>query len=350
MALIQEEDRETDTPKPVERGGVWVFAEQREEKILRVGLELLGVGRKLATRLETKVVALLLGAEVDELGDELIAHGADTVLVIRDPLLIPFQSEAYATVLADLATLFAPEIVLLGATTFGRDLAPRVGALLRTGLTSDCVGLDIDSHRHLVAIVPALGGNLLAKVICPIHRPQIATVRPGVMSLPNRDPTRQGTINTFLPKMEPEILKVRIVESFSSTSDERPLEEAETVLAVGHGVCTRDNFEVVKKLAHLLDGAIGGTRPTVDATWISENQMIGQSGKTVRPKLYLGIGVSGVLQHVVGMLEAETIVAINRDKNAPIFEMADYGIIGDSQTIIPALIKALEKYKRQDSF
>ena len=346
MALIQA-DREMEIQRSVERGGVWVFAEQRDGKLLRVGFELLGAGRKLATRHETNLVALLMGVEVDGLEDELIAHGADTVLTIKDPLLVPFQTDVFATVLADLASLFEPEIFLLGATTFGRDLAPRVAAILRTGLTSDCVELDIDLHRHLVAIVPALGGNLFAKVVCPVHRPQIATVRPGVMRPLDRDPMRQGTIHQFLPKMGSEILKVRIVERFKGTSEERPLEEADIVFSVGYGVRTTENFYAVKKLAQLLGGAIGGTRPAVDAAWISEDLMIGQSGKTIRPKLYVGIGVSGMIQHIVGVLEAETIVAINRDKNAPIFEIADYGIVGDVQQIIPTLIKGLEGEKEK---
>lgn len=348
MALIQEE-KETDIQIPVERGGVWVFTEQRAGKLLRVGFELLGAGRKLATRMGIKVVALLMGAEINRLGDKLITHGADTVLQIKDPLLVPFQIDAYTTIITDLASLFKPEILLLGATTFGRDLAPRIAANLRTGLTADCVKLDIDTHRHLVAIVPALGGNIFAKVVCPTHRPQIATVRPGVMRLPDQDLTRQGIIHQFLPKIEPETLNIRIIEQFKGTTEESPLEEADIVLAVGYGVCTRENFETVEKLAQLIGGAIGGTRPAVDVTWISKDQMIGQSGKTVRPKLYIGIGISGMIQHTVGMLEAETIVAINRDKRAPIFEITDYGIVGDSQKIIPALFKALEDWKKQDS-
>ncbi len=347
MALIQKE-RETDIQKPVERGGVWVFAEQRTNKLMRVGLELLGAGRKLVTQLGIKLVAVLMGAEINKLGYELIAHGADSVLQIKDPSLVPFQTDAYATILADLVSLYEPEILLLGATTFGRDLAPRVAANLRTGLMADCVGLDIDTHHHLVAIVPALGGNIFAKVVCPTHRPQIATVRPGVMRPPDQDLTRQGIIHQFLPKIEPETLNIRIVEHFTSTTEVSPLEEADIVLAVGYGVRTRENFEAVKKLAKLLKGAIGGTRPAVDAAWISEDQMIGQSGKTVRPKLYAGIGVSGALQHVVGMLEAEVIVVINQDKDAPIFELADYRIVGDSHKIIPSLIKALEKRKKQN--
>lgn len=347
MALIQKE-RGTDIQIPVERGGVWVFAEQRADKLMRIGLELLGAGRKLATQLGIKLVAVLMGTEINGLGDELIAHGADSVLQIKDPLLVPFQSDAYTTVLADLASLYEPEILLLGATTFGRDLAPRVAANLRTGLTSDCVELDIDTHRHLVAIVPALGGNIFAKVVCPTHRPQIVTVRPGVMRPLDQDLTRQGIIHQFLPKIGPETLNIRIVERFKGTTEESPLEEADIVLAVGYGVRTWENFEAVKKLAQLLGGVIGGTRPAVDATWISEDRMIGQSGETVRPKLYVGIGISGMIQHIVGVLEAEIIVAINRDKDAPIFELADYGIVGDSQKIIPALFKALEKRKEHD--
>ncbi len=322
---------------------VWVFAEQRNGKLPSSSLEMLGGGRKIADKLKTKLAAILFGYDVKNLVKELIAYGADKVYIADDSLLSFYQSETYSTTLADLIKLYKPEILLLGATVIGRDLAPRVAAKVYTGLTADCVNLDVNERRQLLQIVPAFGGNVMATLICPKRNPQMATVRPGVMKSLERDESRNGEITKVNVKIRKQDIKIKIVKVVKEKPKVLPIEGAEVVVAGGWGVGSTENWKLIEELAEALGGAVGATRPAVDEKWALEDQMIGVGGKTVRPKLYIGVGISGALQHTLGIQDSKVIVAINKDPNAPIFKGADFGIIGDLRKIIPCLVKEIKE-------
>ena len=325
------------------RESVWIFAEQRHGRLMDPSLEILGGGRKIADKLETKLAAVLFGHDVENLAKELIAYGADRVYVADSGLPSFYQSEAYSTTLADLIRQHNPEILLFSATAVGRDLAPRVAAKVKTGLTADCVKLDVNEQRQLLQIVPAFGGNVMATVVCPKHKPQMATVRPGVMKSLDRDESRHGEITQVSTSLKEEDMKIKIVEVAVEKPKVLPIEGADVVVAGGWGVGSAENWKLIEELAEALGGAVGATRPAVDEEWALEDQMIGVGGKTVRPKLYIGAGVSGALQHTVGIQDSKVIVAINKDPNAPIFKAADFGIIGDLREIIPCLVKEIKK-------
>lgn len=322
---------------------VWIFAEQRHGKLMDSSLEMLGGGRKIADKLKTKLAAVLFGHNVENLVKELIAYGADKVYVADNGLLSFYRSEAYSTILADLIRQHNPEILLFSATAVGRDLAPRVAAKVKTGLTADCVELDVDERRQLLQIVPAFGGNVMATVVCPKHRPQMATVRPGVMKSLNRDESKHGEIEKVSTSLREEDMKIKIVEVITEKPKVSPIEEADVVVAGGWGVGSAENWKLIEELAEALGGAVGATRPAVDEKWALEDQMIGVGGKTVRPKLYIGAGISGALQHTVGIQDSKVVVAINKDSNAPIFKGADFGIVGDLREIIPCLVNEIKK-------
>jgi electron transfer flavoprotein alpha subunit len=326
---------------------VWTFAEQRHGKLMVSSLEMLGGGRKIADKLTTTLAAVLFGHNLEDLAKELIAYGADKVYVADNSLFSFYQSEAYSTVLADLIKQNHPEILLFSATTLGRDLAPRVAAKVKTGLTADCVELDVNEQRQLLQIVPAFGGNVMATIVCPKHEPQMATVRPGVMKSLDRDESRRGKITKVSTSIRKEDMKIRIVEVVTEKPRVLPIEGADVVVAGGWGVGSTENWKLIEELAEVIGGAVGATRPAVDEEWALEDQMIGVGGKTVRPKLYIGAGISGALQHTVGIQDSKIIVAINHDPNAPIFEGADFGIIGDLRKIIPCLVNEIKKiYER----
>ncbi len=325
------------------RESVWMFAEQRHAKLMGSSLEILGGGRKIADKLNTMLAAVLFGYGVANLAKELIAYGADKIYVADNSLLSVYQSEAYSTILADLIRQSNPEILLLSATAIGRDLAPTVAAKVKTGLTADCVELDVNEQRQLLQIVPAFGGNVMATIICPKHKPQMATVRPGVMKSLDRDESRHGEITKVSTSIRKEDMKIRIVEVVMEKPRVLPIEGADVVVAGGWGVGSTENWKLIEELAEVLGGAVGATRPAVDEKWALEDQMIGVGGKTVRPKLYIGAGISGALQHTVGIQDSKVIVAINKDPNAPIFKGADFGIIGDLCEIIPCLVNEIKK-------
>jgi electron transfer flavoprotein alpha subunit len=325
------------------RESVWMFAEQRHAKLMGSSLEILGGGRKIADKLNTMLAAVLFGYGVENLAKELIAYGADKIYVADNSLLSVYQSEAYSTILADLIRQSNPEILLLSATAIGRDLAPTVAAKVKTGLTADCVELDVNEQRQLLQIVPAFGGNVMATIICPKHKPQMATVRPGVMKSLERDESRHGEITKVSTSVRKEDMKIRIVEVVTEKPRVLPIEGADVVVAGGWGVGSTENWKLLEELAEVLGGAVGATRPAVDEKWALEDQMIGVGGKTVRPKLYIGAGISGALQHTVGIQDSKVIVAINKDPNAPIFKGADFGITGDLCEIIPCLVNEIKK-------
>jgi electron transfer flavoprotein alpha subunit len=320
--------------------GVWVFAEQQEGKVQGVGLELLGEGRKLADKLKERLTAVLIGDEaVEAQAQELIYAGADEVLLVVSPQLRHYTTAPYATILSDLIGRHKPEMVLIGASTIGRDLASRIAARIKTGLTADCTGLDVDvADRKLLQTRPAFGGNIMATIISPHHRPQMATVRPKVMKKLPRDPSRKGEIVKETHQLRAGDLAVKVLEIIKDTSVKVNLTEAEIIVSGGRGLGEAKNFALIEELAKVLGGAVGASRATVDAGWISQHHQVGQTGKTVCPKLYIACGISGAIQHLAGMSSSDTIVAINKDPDAPIFKVCNYGIVGDLFEVVPKLI------------
>jgi electron transfer flavoprotein alpha subunit len=322
---------------------VWVFAEQRDGTLTKVSHQLMGKARQLADTLGTMAEAVLLGHNVELLAQELIADGADVVYLAEAPMLEHYRTDAYAKVLSDLIEEKKPEIVLFGATTVGRDLAPRISQRIYTGLTADCTGLDIDeSERLLLQTRPAFGGNIMATIVCPHHRPQMSTVRPGVMPTPKPDPDRQGTVERVVVDAAEEDLNVKILQVVKEARRRVDLEDARIIVSGGRGVGGPEGFEVIEELAEALGGEVGSSRAAVDAGWIDKEHQVGQTGKTVHPELYVACGISGAIQHQAGMKEAKFIVAINKDPGAPIFQIADVGIVGDLFRVVPELVKQLK--------
>jgi len=331
------------TSETEEYRGVWILAEQRSGKLMDVSLELLGGGKELANKLGVDLSAVLLGHNAGELAKELIAYGADNIHLVSHPLFEFYQSGAYTKVMTDLVNQHKPEILLVGATAIGMDLAPRVAVKLKTGLSAHVVKLEIDEKRQLRQIVPGFGGKVMAVVICPTHRPQMTTVRPGVFRKPIRDESRKGNIVKVDVDIAEDDLRARTIQLIEEKPKEKPLEGAEIVVAGGWGMRAVRDFKPIRELAALLAASVGGTRPAADEGWITEEQMIGQSGKTIRPKLYIGLGISGEMHHTVGILDSEVIVAVNKDENAPIFQVADLGIVGDLREVLPRLLKEFQR-------
>ncbi|MFH1092510.1 MAG: electron transfer flavoprotein subunit alpha/FixB family protein [Pseudomonadota bacterium] len=329
------------------RPGFWVLAEQRQGVLAEVGLELLGKARELADQIEAEVTAILLGHEVKGLAGDLIAAGADKVLVADHPELEPYRLLPYTRVLAALVKEHAPDIFLIGATAMGVELAPRLAARLGTGLSAHCIDLGLDEKGRLLQMVPGWGGGVIATIVCPDHRPQMATVMPGVMRA-RLDPERPGRVIEVEVELAPDPAGPRVVEVSRLEPKGLPLEKAEIVVAGGWGVGSPEKWALVEELARLLDGAVGATRPPVDEGWAEEGRMIGQSGKTVRPRLYIGLGISGMMHHVVGMDQSGFVAAINKDPKAAIFEVCDLGLLGDVGEVLPHLIAELKKLKGLD--
>lgn len=323
--------------------GVWIFAEQRSKKLASVSLELLGIGRKLANKLGVELSAVLLGDEVGEISAQLIDTGADKVYLIESNLLANYCENSYTKVIVDLILENKPEIFLLGATNIGRALAPRIAARLKTGLTADCTELEIDDENRLLQTRPAFGGNLMATILTPNRRPQMATVRPKVMQKPIPGTNREGKIIKVTPAITQEEIRTKILNLIKEIKEEVNLEEAEIVVAGGRGLQSGENFKLIIELANVLGGAVAASRAAVDADWISHHHQVGQTGKTICPKLYIACGISGAIQHLVGMQTSDCIVAINKDKDAPIFNVANYGIVGDLFEVIPALTEEFKK-------
>ena len=320
--------------------GVMTFAQQAEGTVSPVSLELIGKARELGG----PVTAVLPGSNAGHLALELIAHGADRVVVIDDPALHVYTTEYYTQALCAAVDSYPPDILLIGATAIGRDLGPRVAARLHTGLTADCTGLEIDPDSgNLLMTRPAFGGNLMATIICPEHRPQMATVRPGVMVRALRDENRQGEVIHLDMKPEWNRRCVTVEEVIMKASKKVDIQQARVLVSGGRGVGSADGFKLLEELAKALGGEVAASRAAVDAGWLDKESQVGQTGKTVRPGLYFAIGISGAIQHLAGMEESDYIIAINKDPQAPIFSVADAGIVGDYSRIVPKLIEELGK-------
>ncbi len=327
------------------RRSIWVFIEQGEGCIAEVSYELLQAANFLTQKIGcAEIVAILLGYKVRDLAWSLFSYGVDKVMVADHPLLENYLALPYTRVISQQIIAKKPEIFLLPATTVGTDLAARVAARVHTGLSAHCSQLDIDAQGKLKQVVPAFGGQVMATILCPHRYPQMATVRPGVFRQATGTKKsaiiEEVSVEFHSADLRQKVLKVERAKEMACT-----LEEAEIVVAGGAGIGNREDWRLVEKLAEVLQGVVGGTRPPLDEGWIREEQMIGQSGKTIRPKLYIGIGISGVIQHVVGIQEAKTIIAINNDPHAAIFQTADFGVVADFRQILPKLIAAIESKK-----
>ncbi|UCF78373.1 MAG: FAD-binding protein [Candidatus Eiseniibacteriota bacterium] len=323
---------------------VWVVVEYGRAGISHVALELLGKGRQLADTLKCRLCALILGDGVSRLSEEAFAHGADVVYLVESPVLRKYRTDPYVEAASVLVRKYKPEIVLLGATTTGRDFAGALATEIGTGLTADCTGLEIEPEgRNLVQTRPAFGGNIMAQILCRRHRPQMATVRPKVMELPERVDGKKGEVITEPVDLDEEKFLTRVLEFVKEEGSTVNLADANVIVSGGRGLADPKHFAVIEELAKTLGGAVGASRAAVDAGWIPYPHQVGQTGKTVRPKLYIACGISGAIQHLAGMQTSDIIVAINKDPDAPIFKVATYGIVGDLFKIVPLLTEKFAK-------
>ena len=334
--------------------GVYVFAQQVDNVLDGVAFELLGKGRDLAKDLNTDVTAVLIGSGIKGLADKLAEYGADKVIVVDDPELKDYRTEPYAHALASVINEYKPEIMLVGATAIGRDLGPTVSARVKTGLTADCTLLEIGDfplvpregeeqlHNQLLMTRPAFGGNTIATIACPYNRPQMATVRPGVMQKIDPIAGAKANIVEFNPGFTPDNRYVEILNVVKAVKNTANIMDAKILVSGGRGVGSKENFKLLEDLAEVLGGTVSCSRAVVENGWQPQDLQVGQTGKTVRPQIYFAIGISGAIQHVAGMEESDLIVAINKDEDAPIFDVADYGLVGDLNKIVPALTAALK--------
>ena len=323
---------------------VWVFAEQRDGVIMPVVIELLGEGKKLANEVGCNLCAVLCGHHVEGLADQLFEYGADKVYVADHEELATYRTDAYTKVINDAIEEYKPEIVLLGATHIGRDLGPCLAVKANTGLTADCTELEIDPEdKKIKQTRPAFGGNLMATIVCPNHRPQMSTVRPGVMEKAAFEEGRKGELIKLNVEFKEGDIRTKVLEIVKTMKDTVSLTDAEIIVSGGMGLGKPEGFELLKQLADKLGGIVAASRAAVDAGWIDHAYQVGQTGTTVKPKIYIACGISGAIQHVAGMQNSEQIIAINTNENAPIFEIADYGIVGDLYKVIPAIMEALDK-------
>jgi len=328
--------------------GVWVVIEQYEGEAARVSWELLGSGRELADQRGVELTAVVIGHQVEHLCAEAFSYGADKALLLENPVYQNYRTQSFNDAIVHLIEKHRPEIILMGATGQGRDLAGAVATVVGTGLTADCTGLAIDAHGNLAQTRPAFGGNIMATIMCDRFRPQMSTVRPHVMSLPAATPGRQGEIirESFAPREEDILVKVLEVLRDGEGKDQIDVAAAEVIVSGGRGMMNAENFSILQELADELGGVVGASRSAVDAGWKPHSRQVGQTGKTVRPKIYIACGISGAIQHLVGMQDSDTIIAINRDPEAPIFQVASYGIVGDLFDIVPALTERIRELKR----
>jgi electron transfer flavoprotein alpha subunit len=342
-ALSLPEAEKKETVSTDEYSGVWVWVEQLNGQASSISWEMMGEGRKLADKRGTILTACVLGYEAEPLAKQAIAYGADRVFLVDDPTLKVYRTDPYARILVELVKKYKPEIFLLGASTRGRDLAGAVATYLYTGLTADCTGLEIEEGSNLLLqIRPAFGGNIMATIKCPHHRPQMATVRHHVFEMPAPDESRQGQIIREKAVLLEEQIATKVLDLIVE-KNEVNLADAKIIVSGGRGVKGPEGFAILHELAEVLGGAVGASRAAVDAGWISYAHQVGQTGRTVRPDLYLACGISGAIQHQAGMRTSKVIVAINKDPEAPIFQIADYGIVGDLFTVVPALTRALRR-------
>ncbi|HFK2998592.1 electron transfer flavoprotein subunit alpha [Clostridioides difficile] len=324
--------------------GVWVIGEQREGKINPVTIELIGEGRKLADQLGKELAVVIAGYEVEKEVKELLHYSVDKVYYINDPLLKDFTTDGYSISIANLIERKKPEVVLVGATSIGRDIAPRIAGKVGTGLTADCTKLEIDStDNKLLQTRPAFGGNLMATIVCPKNRPQMSTVRPGVMAKAVRNESETGILEVVTPELTEKMIRTRLVEVLPQEKKSVNLTDARIIVSGGRGLKRAEGFELIKELADKLGAEVGASRAAVDSGWIEHSHQVGQTGTTVRPELYIACGISGAIQHLAGMSDSKYIVAINKDAKAPIFSICDYGIVGDLYEIIPEMIESLNR-------
>ncbi|NJD91189.1 MAG: electron transfer flavoprotein subunit alpha [Geobacter sp.] len=330
--------------------GVWVFVEQTEGEVAKVSWELMGKGRELADTLGVQLSAVVIGDRVEALCGESYCYGADQAYLVDGPVFRHYRTEAYVEAFCQLIDEYRPEIILMGATGMGRDLAGASATRVATGLTADCTGLGIDAQRNLMQTRPAFGGNIMATIMCDKFRPQMATVRPHVMQMPERREAETGRMIRVTSRVREEAILTKVLEIISDRkSDHIDVAGAEFIVSGGRGMMGKENFALLQELADELGGVVGASRSAVDAGWMPHERQVGQTGKTVRPKIYIACGISGAIQHLVGMQDSDLIIAINRDKDAPIFEVAHYGIVGDLFQVVPAIISDLRSRRNQPS-
>ena len=324
--------------------GVFVFAQQVDCKISGVSFELIGKAKELAAELGTNVTAVILGDGVTALADSLAVYGADKVVVVDHPSLKEYTTEPYTHAMYSVIESYKPEVVLYGATAIGRDLAPRVSARVKTGLTADCTKLEVDTEtKNLRMTRPAFGGNIMATIVCPDHRPQMATVRPGVMQRANKIAGAKADLDVVELTFEKNNKYVEVMEVVKTVVDKMDIMDAKILVSGGRGVGSKENFKLLEDFAKVIGGEVSSSRASVDAGWTEKDQQVGQTGKTVRPNLYFAIGISGAIQHLAGMEESDVIIAINKDETAPIFDVADYGLVGDFKAILPILTEQMKE-------
>ncbi len=339
--------------------GVYVYAQQVDNKLNGIAIELVCEAKRLAADLDTFVAAILIGENVKGLADELGAYGADKVIVVDDPELKEYRTEPYTHAITSVINEFKPDIMLIGATAIGRDLGPRVAARVHTGLTADCTSLAIgdfplvpregveQKHNQLLMTRPAFGGNTIATIACPNFRPQMSTVRPGVMQRSARDDSHKAEIIEFNPGFTPNHNYVEILEVVKAVNQVADIMDAKILVSGGRGVGSPENFKILEDLAEAIGGQVSCSRAVVDSGWKPKDLQVGQTGKTVRPQVYFAIGISGAIQHLAGMEESDLIIAINKDETAPIFEVADYGIVGDLNKVVPKLTELIKANKKE---
>lgn len=325
--------------------GVWVFAEQRDGELQKIALELLGEGRVIADKLNVELTAVLLGNKMDDEAKELLAYGADKVIYVEDKKLGHYTTDAFTETFCKLIKSDKPEIMFIGATYLGRDLGPRIAARIGTGLTADCTALDIEEKTgHLLMTRPAFGGNLMATIMCTEHRPQMSTVRPGVFSKLEKDDSRidESKIDKRSITFSDDVDRIKVMEVVKELSETVDLTEADFIVSGGRGVGSKENFKIIEELAEALGGAVGGSRATIENGWIDKSLQVGQTGKTVRPLVYVACGISGAIQHLAGMQDSDYIIAINKDSTAPMIGVADLSLIGDLNKLVPELTKQIK--------
>lgn len=324
--------------------GIMVIVQQVEGKVSSVSYELIGKAKELSKDLGCEVTAALLGYKMDALPDKLAKYGADNVLVVDDPALETYTTEPYTQAMFEIINAKKPEIVLVGATAIGRDLAPRLSARIHTGLTADCTKLDIDEEtKNLRMTRPAFGGNIMATIVCSDFRPQMATVRPGVMQMMEADANAKAKVEKFEVAGLKDRMNVEVMEIVKKVAGKMDIQDANILVSGGRGMGGPENFKLLEDLADALGGTYSSSRACVDAGWVPKDRQVGQTGKTVRPNLYIACGISGAIQHLAGMEESEIIIAINKDPGAPIFEVADYGVVGDVMSILPLFTQEVKK-------
>jgi electron transfer flavoprotein alpha subunit len=343
-AIVVDRDKAEEPEDISSYKGVWVFIEHRDGLIRNVSLELLGEGRKLAEELGEEVSAVLIGDKVVEMSKDLFASGADNVYLAEGAAFKHYTTDAYTIVFTHLIKKYLPSVILLGATNDGRDLGPRIAARVKTGLTADCTSLAIDMETRLVAWTrPAFGGNIMATIFCPNNRPQMGTVRPKVFKKPEPDYIRTGKIIREELAINEEDIRTKLIDVVKVCSFSCNLEDAEIIVSGGRGLGKPEGFRIVEELAQVLKGTVGSSRAAVDAGWKPYPHQVGQTGKTVAPKIYIACGISGAIQHLAGMQTSDVIIAINTDPDAPIFKVANYGIVGDVYEVVPALTARLRE-------